>query len=393
MIATIRPLPVLIAALAVSACATPGGTAGVVAVGNLTRNNAPTLSAAVVTIGIPKHGASSVSSTLSSVPPAIVRVLPFNDERKDQDVEGAATAAFGVPMGKIRFEPSPATLFGQATISEIKAAGHSVTDGAEGMQITGAVLEFEARTDTTLFYWDVIGSLAVSLQFSAARGTNPGAPIDYRARCMERTYVWPGEAVIAGVMTKCIGDFANKLRNDGRAADALRHLAMKAMVDNGNAVKERGEIATQPRAATERSYASPDHRWSVHYPGDWKLDDNDRFVKVSRGQAILGIHTFTDVAGKSLDEVADAAIQRWERSMQNVNTFKRVSRQRMTLAGDLTAIAIVHHIGTGQVGKSQKIIAVVKNRGYLIDAETHLASWPDYERDFNRIIDSFRVLD
>lgn len=391
--ATIRSLCVLIAVLAVSACATPGGTVGVVAVGNVVKNNAPTLSAAVVNVGIPRHSASSVSSTLSSIPPARVRVLAFNDERKDPDMDGVSTAAFGVPMGRIRFAPSPATLFGQATIAEIKAAGHSVTDGAEDAQVTGAVLEFEARTDTTLFYWDVIGSLAVSLQISGARETHPGARIDYRARCMERTYVWPGEAVVAGVMSKCIGDFANMLRNDGRAADALRNLAMNATIDSGNAVVERGEITTQHRDATESAYATRDHRWSVSYPGGWKLDDRDRFVKITRGRAVLGIHTITDVADKSLDEVADAAIQEWERGMQNVNTFKRVSRQRMTLAGGLSAIAIVHHIGVGQVGKSQKVIAVVKNRGYLIDAETHLASWPDYERDFQRIIDSFRVQD
>jgi len=105
----------------------------------------------------------------------------------------------------------------------------------------------------------------------------------------------------------------------------------------------------------------------------------------------VGVHALTDVAGKSLDQVADAAIQQWERQMRNVNIVKRVTRQRVSLAGDLTAIAIVHHIGTDQIGKSRKIIALVKDRGYLIDAETHLASWPDYERDFNQIIDSFRV--
>jgi uncharacterized lipoprotein YajG len=223
MMSVIRLFSILMAALAVSACATPGGTVAVVAVGNLTKNNAHTLPVAVVTVGIPKHSASSGSSTLSSIPPAIVRVLPFNDDRKDLDIEGTATAAFGVPMGHIRFEPSPTTLLGQAIISEIKAAGHTVTDGAEGTQITGAVLEFEARTDTTLLYWDVIGNLAISLQIMVARGTNPGAPLDYRARCMDRTYIWPSAAVIAGVMGKCINDIATKLRNDSRAADALRN--------------------------------------------------------------------------------------------------------------------------------------------------------------------------
>lgn len=168
--------------------------------------------------------------------------------------------------------------------------------------------------------------------------------------------------------------------------------AMKAMIESGKVDKERREIAAQPRAATENSYTNPEHRWSVSYPGDWKLNDNERFVKFSRGQAILGIYTYTDVAGKSLDEVADATIQQWEQRMQTVNIFKRVSRQRVTLAGDLTAIAIVHHIGTGLVGKSRKVITVVKDRRFLIDAETHLTSWPDYERDFNLIVDSFRVI-
>jgi len=163
------------------------------------------------------------------------------------------------------------------------------------------------------------------------------------------------------------------------------------MIDSGKVDQERREIAALPRAANAKSYTNPDYRWSVSYPGDWQLDDSDRFVKFSRGQAIVGVHALTDVAGKSLDQVADAAIQQWERQMRNVNIVKRVTRQRVSLAGDLTAIAIVHHIGTDQIGKSRKIIALVKDRGYLIDAETHLASWPDYERDFNQIIDSFRV--
>ena len=156
--------------------------------------------------------------------------------------------------------------------------------------------------------------------------------------------------------------------------------------------RRKSEASAQPQGATEKSYANPDHRWSIFHPADWKVDDNDRFfVKVSRGPAILGIHTFTDVAGKSLDEFADAAVQRWERNMRNVNVFTQVSRQRLTLPGDLPAIEIVHHIGRGVVGKSRKVIAVVKDRAFWIDAETNLASWPEHERDFNRIIESFRV--
>ena len=138
------------------------------------------------------------------------------------DVEGKVTAAFGEPMGLIRFEPSPATLLGQVVVSEFRAAGHAVTDRADGTRVSGAILEFEAHTDTTPLYWDVIGNLGVSLQISTVRGATAVVALDYRARCTERTYLWPSQAIIAGVMGKCIGDVANRLRNDGRAADALR---------------------------------------------------------------------------------------------------------------------------------------------------------------------------
>ena len=180
----------------------------------------------------------------------------------------------------------------------------------------------------------------------------------------------------------------------GCATESSRHhgVAMKAMAQAGKSDQAQMEIAARPRDTTEGSHTQLQHRWSVSYPSGWKLDDKDGFVKISKGQAILGIHTFVDVAGKSLDEVADAAIQRWEQQIQKVNIVRRISRQRMTLAGDLTAIAIVHHIGTGEVGQSRKVIVVVNNRSFLIDAEARLASWPGYERGFNQIINSFRVL-
>ena len=174
----------------------------------------------------------------------------------------------------------------------------------------------------------------------------------------------------------------------------LVDLARQAtMALSGSEGERKKDVASaQPRPATEKQYANPDQRWSISYPADWKLDDNDRvFVKISRGPAILGIHTFTGVAGKSLDEFVDASLQRWEQNMRNVNVFTQISRQRVTLPGNLPAIEIVHHIGRGVLGKSRKVITVVKDRAFWIDAEMRLDSWADYEREFNRIIESFQV--
>lgn len=389
--AALRTLWILAVAMAVSACASPGGTMGVVAVGNLVRNNAPRLADNTITVGIQDHDAPAGASRLSSIPPVVLRLLPFNDNRAELDREGLVTAAFGVPMGQIRFDPGPATLLGQSLRAELKAAGHSVTDSAGTPQVTGSIVAFEAHTDTTALYWDVIGSLAVSLQAADARGTPAGVAIAYSARCSQRTYTGATASFIAGVMRKCIADFATGLRNDGRVADALRRLATPALVDAGTAAAQPTPGAALPQPASDSVYRHADQRWSVSYPAAWNLEASGRFTKISKGAAIIGIHRLADVAGQSLDAVADAAIRNWERNMREVNTVRRVSRQRVMLAGDLAAIAIVHHIGAGQIGQSQKIVVVAHDRAYLIDAETHLGAWPDHARDFDRIIGSFRA--
>ena len=175
---------------------------------------------------------------------------------------------------------------------------------------------------------------------------------------------------------------------------SLHDLATEAMIGSAKApAQETSDSATRARATAAKPYTSADQRWSVLHPADWKTEGGARFVKISKGQAVVGVHSFVHVAGDSLDEAADATVREWERQMQGVNIVKRVSRHRVTLSGDLTAIEIVHHIGTGRVGQSRKVIVVVRDRRFLLDAETHLASWPVHEADFNLVIGSFKVLD
>ena len=182
----------------------------------------------------------------------------------------------------------------------------------------------------------------------------------------------------------------------GPRAPILVDLARQVTAGLNQVDKERkkSDAAAQPQAAAERTYASPDHRWSISYPGNWKLDDSDRMsVRIGRGPALVGVHSFLDVAGKSLDEVADAFVQRWEWNMRSINVFTQISRQRVTLGGNRPAVEFVHHIGTGVVGKSRKVIMIAKDRAFGLDAETNLDAWPEYEREFNQIIRSFRIQD
>ena len=174
----------------------------------------------------------------------------------------------------------------------------------------------------------------------------------------------------------------------------LHDMATQAMRESGKVDQQvRSGAATASSTTAAGSDTPVDQRWSVSYPAGWTLDASARYVKITKGQAVVGVHSAAHVAGDSLDQAADTAIREWERQMQGVNVVRRVSRDRLALSGGLTAIAVAHHIGTGRVGQSRKIIAVHRDRRFLIDTETHLASWAAHEGDFNQIIGSFRVLD
>lgn len=177
--------------------------------------------------------------------------------------------------------------------------------------------------------------------------------------------------------------------------------ALQAQYDAGRITfveycARRYELANFVRSSTTlgtnrgATYVNPTYRWSVAYPDFWRVDDKDpKWVKLSRGMAVVGIHTGTNVAGKSLDEIGDAGLREWERRIGS--RFEVIARRRLTLSNDLAAIEVVHHIGSVVVGKSRKVIAVVKDRAFWIDAETYLEAWSRFEADFNRIIESFSV--
>lgn len=180
----------------------------------------------------------------------------------------------------------------------------------------------------------------------------------------------------------------------GARTPILTNLAGQANAGLSQIDKARSKTETVGQAAVtpDKTYSNPELRWSISYPANWQVDDRDRlFVKMTRGPATLGIHTITDGAGKTLVEIADAVLRRWEQNMRAVNVFTQESRRPLHLPYGTAAIEIVHHIGRGVVGKSRKIVALVKDQTVWIDAETTQTSWPDYERDFNRIIDSFRA--
>jgi hypothetical protein len=80
------------------------------------------------------------------------------------------------------------------------------------------VRRFTLHTDVTAVYWDVVVDAAVMVTATAAARSETG---NYAASHTERTYLWPGEEVIARAVQACIADLARQFREDRAIAAAL----------------------------------------------------------------------------------------------------------------------------------------------------------------------------
>jgi hypothetical protein len=142
------------------------------------------------------------SEEISSKRLADVKV---NDLRMRLD--GAASshreAAFGFPMGMIEFDPSEKQFIKEKLESQLTQL--LAESGVRSRRFYVAdMLEFHVNTDTTMFYWDVIGKIHLILKDGEKQyellGTHSA-----------RSYVWPGKKIITEVIDESMKQIANEL--------------------------------------------------------------------------------------------------------------------------------------------------------------------------------------
>lgn len=142
------------------------------------------------------------SEDISSKRLADVKV---NDLRMRLD--GAASshreAAFGFPMGMIEFDPSEKQFIKEKLESQLTQL--LVESGVRSRRFYVAdMLEFHVNTDTTMFYWDVIGKIHLILKDGEKQ-------YDLLGTHTARTYVWPGKKIITEVIDESMKQIANEL--------------------------------------------------------------------------------------------------------------------------------------------------------------------------------------
>ena len=141
-----------------------------------------------------------------------------------------------------------------------------------------------------------------------------------------------------------------------------------------------------------RQYSNQDHRYSIAYPRDWRLEDRDReYVKISSpgdSGGLVGIHVaLFDRERVNVDDFA-ATVMAGESRRPG---FKILSRQHVKLADGTSALEIVNVLGVKPQGKSRKVFVIAGHRGFAVNAETYFDAWPAFEAAFDRVITSFKV--
>lgn len=137
-----------------------------------------------VTVRLPSAAPSATTGT------ARVQV---NDLRTPGVAASTRQAAFGVPMGNVTFDPAERQLVKDA----LEAALSRQPASASAEPYVCDIVEFGVNTNTTPLYWDVVGVIRLKLR-------KGGREQDLSGTHTERTYLWPGEEVIARVVQESL---------------------------------------------------------------------------------------------------------------------------------------------------------------------------------------------
>jgi uncharacterized lipoprotein YajG len=174
-----------------------------------------------ITVAIPPHIASDAANALTSMPPTRIELR----EVREPQGTGLLPGRIGerkpignISMGLVSVSPPVGRLLTDMLRAELITAGHQLSNGEAKVTITGEVRRFALHTDVTAVYWDVIVDAAVTVTASAQARSETG---NYTARHTERTYVWPGEEVIARAVRACVAGLARQFREDSAIAAVL----------------------------------------------------------------------------------------------------------------------------------------------------------------------------
>jgi hypothetical protein len=145
---------------------------------------------------------------------AKVRIEPVKDARGDAvgGMIGERTTIGSVSMGGIELNPPPTDVIARVLKTEFTQMGFRLVSAEEQFAVGARLRKFQVLTPATVMYWDINGTIELELAVTSRDGRKHESR--YAVTCTDRTYVWPGEALIGGVVAACVGEIGARLRGD-----------------------------------------------------------------------------------------------------------------------------------------------------------------------------------
>jgi uncharacterized lipoprotein YajG len=174
-----------------------------------------------VLITLPTYQTQLKEQKISSGLPVKIHVEPLKDLRGGAigGLIGEKTTIGNKPMGNIEMNPIPTNILEQLLKSELSALGYKIVDSDEEFRIDAQLKKFKVVTPATALYWDVNGAINLNLAIVHRWGKVYNSR--YTATCTDRTYMWPSEDIITGVVNDCLGKIAASLQDDKALASFL----------------------------------------------------------------------------------------------------------------------------------------------------------------------------
>lgn len=150
-----------------------------------------------------------------------VGVGSLRDARRDSvgTLIGERTTLGNISLGMIEMQPLPAETLNQVLKAELAAVGFGMTTDESAARVGGQVTKFLVTTPATAVYWDINGVVELELVAQGRDGRKYEGR--YRANCTDRTFVFPSNDLIGGVVMACLKEIGAKLRKDTALAGTL----------------------------------------------------------------------------------------------------------------------------------------------------------------------------
>jgi hypothetical protein len=161
----------------------------------------------------PLHELKRDSAAGASLERTPVHIAPVRDARTiARGKVIGERSALGASMGIIDVSPSPVAIIRQLLAEEVTKLGYRSAKAGDGIDIETRLTKFEVQTPSTALYWDINGLIAIDVEVK--RSPDRRQLFHYETTCTDRTYVWPSEPVVKGVVSACLISLGTNVRED-----------------------------------------------------------------------------------------------------------------------------------------------------------------------------------